>query len=1481
MQYKMDDRLIQNPAYGLPMYVFFCKIGGGARCRNASFLFLSMRLGIDVGSTTVKLLILDENNKIMYSRYERHMSNVFEKVGELLQQLLDEKGDMEVEAVITGSGGLSLAKLFGIRFEQEVITCSEAVQTLIPETDVAIELGGEDAKITFYGSTVEQRMNGTCAGGTGAFIDQMAVLLNTDASGLNEAAKDYETIYPIASRCGVFAKTDIQPLINDGAKTADIAASIFQAVVNQMISGLACGHPIKGNVAFLGGPLQFLSELRKRFVETLNLTEDEVIFPENANYFVAIGAALLAKEKDLVTVSDLIYKIEHADATQMNGTKRLEPLFRDEEEYLEFQARHAKAKVKRGDIQAAEGPVFLGIDAGSTTTKAAVINRDKELIFEHYQNNEGDPLAVVRNILLEMYRALPEKAYIGRAVVTGYGEGLIRAAYKIDAGEIETMAHYKGAEQFLPGVTFILDIGGQDMKCMKIKDGAISNIMLNEACSAGCGSFIETYAKSVDLQVPEFAHRALKAENPVDLGTRCTVFMNSKVKQAQKEGATIADISAGLSLSVIKNALYKVIKLRNPKETGDKVVVQGGTFMNEAVLRSIELILGKNVVRSDIAGLMGAFGAAIIACDNYTEGEHSTVLTPDQIDSFEVKTSNGRCGGCGNNCILTISRFSDGSRYITGNRCERGAGLASAKNDIPNLYKTKLELLFDRPAAEPDRAPKGVIGIPRVLNMYEDYPFWHAFFTELGFRVILSPPSNKEMYEKGMDTISSDTACYPAKLVHGHIKWLVENDIKRIFYPCINYEVKEDSTAPNHYNCPIVATYPEVIDKNMAEYFCENGVEFYHPFVPYDNDRRFVTEMTKFFSGKRDIDRKGMENVAKHYKLDDTRIYKLFAMNFSRREISQAMHAGREAYREFKKNVQLEGRKALKYMEEHELHGIVLTGRPYHLDPEVNHGIDNVINQQGMVVLTEDSVSGMAEFPRPIRILDQWVYHSRLYKAAVFAGQRDDLDVVQLNSFGCGLDAVTTDEVDELLGQNNKLYTVLKIDEGSNLGSAKIRIRSLKAALEERKKTGVHTRKVALPYQRKLFTKEMKDEGYTLLVPQMSPIHFQYFEAILKRSGYNAVLLPRVTQNAEEEGLRYINNDACYPTIVTLGQIISALKSGEYDLDKVGVFMSQTGGGCRASNYVALLRKALKDLGMEQVPVISFNMVGLEKNPGFKITPKMGIMLVYAVSYGDLMMKCLYRTRPYEKVPGSAEALMASWFNRIIANTENMKLSEFKRNIAQIVKEFDELPIHEDLKKPRVGIVGEILVKYHPNANNNLVELIESEGGEAVVPSFIDFFEYGFVNKIFNHKHLSGSRKEMLVNKILLKAIEFYRDNVRKACRNSKRFSADAYIEETAKNAEEILSVGNQCGEGWLLTGEMVDLIDSGVKNILCLQPFACLPNHVAGKGMIKALRSYDEKANIVAIDYDPGASNVNQLNRIKMMMATAFKNMAEEEEDN
>lgn len=1434
-----------------------------------------MRLGIDVGSTTVKLIVLDDSNSIVYSRYERHMSNVFDKVAELLTDMTNELGDIEVNAVITGSGGMALAQILGIKFEQEVIACSKAIETIIPMTDVAIELGGEDAKITFFESTIEQRMNGACAGGTGAFIDQMAVLLHTDAQGLNEAAKEHTMIYPIASRCGVFAKTDIQPLINDGAKTSDIAASIFQAVVNQMISGLACGHPIRGHVAFLGGPLQYLSELRKRFVETLELREDEVIFPENAKYFVAIGAAILAKkESEKVSVNNLIELVHQADPASAGGTVYLDPLFKNKEELDEFRTRHAKAKVRRADIAQQSGPLFLGIDAGSTTTKAALISRDKELVFEYYQSNEGDPLNVVRNIMSEIYEKLPETAFIGRSVVTGYGEGLIKAAYRLDAGEIETMAHYKAAEEFLPGVTFILDIGGQDMKCMKIKDGAINNIMLNEACSAGCGSFIETFAKSVNTSVEDFAEDALGSRMPVDLGTRCTVFMNSKVKQAQKEGASVADISAGLSYSVIKNALYKVMKLRNPSETGDKVVVQGGTFLNEAVLRSIELVLGKDVVRPDASGLMGAYGAAIIGVNEYVEGAKSTVLSKDELDDFAVKTSNDRCQKCGNHCLLTISSFSDGNKYVSGNRCERGAGETIEPCNNPDLYKDKTKLLFGRKNLKAEEAKRGVIGIPRVLNMYEDYPFWHSFFTTLGFSIVLSPQSSKKLYESGMDSIASDTACYPAKITHGHIKWLVNKGVKKIFYPCVNFEVIEDKTAANHYNCPIVATYPELIDKNMADLFYENKVEFYHPFLPYDNDDRMVEELYKFFSGKRKIDIDRAKNTDSINRFEnDTRTYDLFDLKLSRTELREAIRAGRKAYREFKEEINKLGDKAIKFMEENNKKGIILSGRPYHLDPEINHGINDVINQQDMVVLTEDAISDKVDLARDVRVLDQWTYHSRLYKAAVFAGQRDDLELVQLNSFGCGLDAVTTDEVDELLGQNNKLHTVLKIDEGSNLGAAKIRIRSLKAALDERDKAGTHSEGLNEPYKRVVFTQEMRDE-YTLLIPQMSPLHFQYFTPILKAAGYRAELLPEATKNSEEEGLRYINNDACYPTIVTLGQIIAALKSGKYDLNKVGVFMSQTGGGCRASNYVALLRKALKDLGMEQVPVISFNTAGLEKNPGFKITPKMGLSLVLAVNYGDLIMKCLYRTRPYEKVKGSAEKIMHKWHDRIVENVLDCKAGTFKNNVKKIVEEYDALPIYEYVKKPRVGVVGEILVKYHPNANNNLVEIIEAEGGEVVVPSFIDFFEYGMLNKQFNFKNLSGSRKEMIFNSAALKVIEHYREYARKACRASKRFEPDHYIEETAINAENILSVGNQCGEGWLLTGEMVALINSGVKNILCLQPFACLPNHVTGKGMIKVLRSYDEEANIVAIDYDPGASHVNQLNRIKMMMSTAFKNL-------
>ncbi len=1403
-----------------------------------------MRLGIDVGSTTVKIVILDEKEEAVYQRYERHMSSVFEKVEELLEDLMKEMGNIPVQVVITGSGGLSLSEKMGARFEQEVVTCSLAVQKLIPQTDVAIELGGEDAKITFFGRNVEQRMNGTCAGGTGAFIDQMAILLNTDGDGLNEAAKNYKVIYPIAARCGVFAKTDIQPLINEGAPIENLAASIFQAVVNQTISGLACGRKIKGNVAFLGGPLTYLSELRKRFIETLGLREDQVIFPVRSKYFVALGAAMMADKSEEVMLKDVVDKIKAIDVAESSITKRMEPLFRNQEEYEQFKMRHEKARSRRKPLEETHGVVFLGIDAGSTTTKGALIDQEGNLVYSFYKSNEGNPLEATKELLYDLYEKLPADCFIGRTTVTGYGEGLIQSGFHADEGVIETMAHYRAAEEFLPGVEFILDIGGQDMKCMKIKDGAIYNIMLNEACSSGCGSFIETYAKSVEMKVSDFAEVGLFAKNPVDLGTRCTVFMNSMVKQAQKEGATIGDIAAGLSYSVIKNALYKVIKLRNPEEAGEKIVVQGGTFLNESVLRSIEKVLGREVVRPDIAGIMGAFGCALISRENWEEGTVSQIEDMERLQDFRAGTVNTRCQKCENKCMLTITRFDDGQKYVTGNRCERGAGKTDAFRELPNLYEYKLHRLFDYEPLAEEKAYRGHVALPRVLNMYENYPFWFTFFTKLGFRVVLSPMSSKELYEKGIDTISSDTACYPAKLVHGHIRSLIDMGEKWIFYPCLNYEQIEDDTAGNHYNCPIVATYPEVIANNMNEAFFEAGVTFTHEFLPYDNDKRLTRRMAEVLKEK----------------------------DISEREIREAITEARKEQEKFKADVQAKGEEALQYAKEHGKKAVVLSGRPYHLDKEINHGIDKMINSYDMVVLSEDSVCHLGKLPRPIRVLDQWVYHSRLYKAADFVGQHDDIELVQLNSFGCGVDAVTTDQVEEILEGSNKLYTVLKIDEGTNLGAIRIRIRSLKAAMEEREKHHVKAKYHPKPFERVYFTKEMR-KNYTLLVPQMSPIHFQYLEVAMRECGYDAVVIPTVDKHAVDEGLKYVNNDACYPTLVTLGKMISTLKSGKYDLNRTALVMSQTGGGCRASNYIALLRKALKDLGMEQIPVVSFNMVGLEANPGFKITPEMGKKLIIAAMYGDLFQRLLYATRPYEVVPGSAEAIMKKYEDRIFQNCRDGKISTYKILVKEIVRNYDTLPLR-DIKKPKVGVVGEILVKYHPDANNNIVDIIEKEGGEAVVLDLVDFFLYGMYSKKFNYEKLSGSYKQYKINEAGIKLIEWFRAPMREALRASKRFTEPSHIEHTAEEASAIASTGNQCGEGWLLTGEMIELIKSGAENIACLQPFACLPNHVTGKGMMKALREKYPNANIVAIDYDPGASDVNQLNRIKLMMATAHKNM-------
>ena len=1403
-----------------------------------------LHVGLDVGSTTVKIVVLNDEFEILYSKYRRHFSDIKKSVKDLLLEAYSKFKNEKITIMVTGSGGLAVNKWLNIPFIQEVVSSTNAIKKIIPRTDVAIELGGEDAKITYLQGSVEQRMNSICAGGTGAFIDQMASLLETDAKGLNDLAKEHKVIHPIASRCGVFAKTDIQALLNQGASKADIAASVFQSVVSQTITTLACGRPIEGNVAFLGGPLYFLPELRKRFIETLKLKDDEVIFPENSQLFVAIGAAMSSIDGDVISFEELKGRLIAFDKPLDIEVRRLDPLFENEEEYEKFKEEHKVHNLSTRDIKSYEGKCFLGVDAGSTTTKAILLDDNNNILYSYYGNNKGKPLELVIEILKEIYSLMPEKAYIAKATSTGYGEELIKAALHIDIGEVETIAHYKAAEFFLPGVDFVLDIGGQDMKCMKIKDGVIDSILLNEACSSGCGSFIETFAHSVNMTAEEFLNEGLFAEHPVDLGSRCTVFMNSKVKQAQKEGATIGDIAAGLSYSVIKNALQKVIKMRDPSEMGEKIVVQGGTFYGDAILRSFEKISGRKVVRPDIAGLMGALGAALVAKEKYKEGEKSEILKLDELNSFSYKTNVRRCGGCGNNCLLTINLFSDGGRYISGNRCEKGSGKAKKGKNLPNIFDYKYKRTFDYEPLEKGKAKRGTVGIPRALNIYENYPFWFTFFTELGFRVELSRQSSRDLYETGIGTIPSETICYPAKLVHGHILDLVNKGIDFIFYPCIFYEKIEDKGQNNHLNCPVVASYPEVIKNNIG-ILKEKDITFMNPFLSLENKETLKKRLTQELKSFRGIKKK---------------------------EINEAVDKAWEEEAKYKDDIRKKGEEVIKYCKDTGTKGIVLSGRPYHIDPEINHGIPNLVTSLGMAVLTEDSVCHLGDVERPLRVVDQWTYHSRLYRAASFVAKSEELELVQLNSFGCGLDAVTTDQVNEILANYGKVYTVLKIDEVNNLGAVKIRLRSLKAALEERDKHGFKPKKIGEMPKRVVFTKEMR-ERHTILAPQMSPIHFQFFEEVMNSCGYNFVILPSVDKRAIDEGLKYVNNDACYPSIIVVGQFISALKSGKYDPNNTSVLMTQTGGVCRASNYIGFLRKALKDAGFSQVPVISVNPYGMEANPGFTYSIDMAAKGVMALMYGDLLMKVLYRVRPYEKIKGSTEILYKKWVERCKKSVRTGDRSEFKEIVRGIVRDFDEIETL-DIKKPKVGIVGEILVKYHPIANNDIVTLLEKEGAEVVVPDLTDFCMYCAYNETFKYKYMSQRRLNKVVGDIAIMYMNFFRKELKSALENSKRFSPPIHIKKLAKMVTPILSLGNQAGEGWLLTAEMVELMETGIENIVCVQPFGCLPNHVVGKGMIKAVKERYPNANIVPIDYDPGASEVNQLNRLKLMLSTAHENV-------
>lgn len=1662
-----------------------------------------LRVGLDIGSTTVKAVVLDQSDSLgdtLFSDYRRHHANVRATVAGLLvdihKKLVDlGRGDEPIRLSITGSGGLALADNLHVPFIQEVIAETEAIDKEYPQADVIIELGGEDAKITYLKPTPEQRMNGSCAGGTGAFIDQMSTLLDTDAAGLNEMAKSYENLYPIASRCGVFAKTDLQPLINDGAAKPDLAASIFTAVATQTIAGLASGRPIHGTVIFLGGPLFFMSELRAAFQRALEGKVDEFIVPTDAHLYVAYGSALQADTDsddqghhfEAYTCDEILKRLDELKNLPSN-TPTMPPLFPTEADREDFNKRHHKEHIHIGTLEGAHGPHFLGIDAGSTTIKATLVNDDREIVWSSYANNEGSPLTAAINIVKKIQSELPEGAWIARSCATGYGEGLITTGLHLDEGVVETMAHYRGAEMVSPGVTAVIDIGGQDMKYLAITDGVIDSIAVNEACSSGCGSFLQTFAMSMGLTIQEFTQKALASTHPVDLGSRCTVFMNSSVKQAQKEGASIEDIAAGLCYSVVRNALYKVIKLRDSGELGDTVVVQGGTFLNDAVLRAFELLTEREVTRPNIAGLMGAFGAALTARMHYEDiadddnahvgadgrsvdaaaaeesaagdepnaaahaGEivvdgvrHtvSSILTGEALNEMSMTTERDVCKLCQNHCKLTITTFSDGSRFVTGNRCERGGDAKKKRSDRPNLYDYKYKRCFAYRRLTDKNATRGEIGIPRALNMYENYPFWFTLLTSLGFKVMISGRSSHELFETGIESIASENICYPAKLVHGHIKWLLNKGMKTIFYPCVSYEDNLVPNTDNHYNCPVVANYPLVVGANMPE-LRDPDVRYMHPYF----------------------------NLANHELMVDRIVEEFAWASVSREEAETAVKAAYAEDKVFKHDVQQEGLKALAYMKEHDCRGIVLAGRPYHIDPEINHGIPETICALGMVVLSEDSICELQpgekldltdflsegeEDPRkknangfrhvddrkvtvnrmPLRVTNQWAYHSRLYAAAHFVASYPGLELVQLNSFGCGLDAITTDQVAEILADKADVYTLLKIDEVSNLGAAKIRLRSLKAAVEEReankareeaaakaledkqaaaeraakeakvkaesdleaakavlaeaqaaveaaqkkvdaeakavqdaaktaqsaqsasvqgpkptgfrrtgstaptpgrqilldttmaanpkltksmreaskraaerdlqaavahkngtsdgttgvanaknaKKSGHNNATMSRYAHREKFVKDMK-KNYTIVGPQMSPIHMSLVEAVIRSGGYKFDILKHASRGDVETGLKYVNNDACYPAIMVVGQLIDAILEGKYDPDHVALAITQTGGMCRATNYFGLIRKALVDAGYPQIPIIAISTQGLEDNPGFKATPPLLHRAIKALILGDLLMKCLYRVRPYEVEKGSANKLYELWdtivretiehhgYSKTAAKTPSIKKGYLPYNVLakEIVKSFDALPLRDIPRKVRVGVVGEILVKYQPDANNHVVDVIESQDCEAVVPGIMEFMTTRPYITDWNEKNLGmGGNKTLYA--LMRKGLDLYNAPIKAALATSHgKFKQDEPMPDLVKKAAEVTSIGVQAGEGWLLTAEILELIEQGCPNVICAQPFACLPNHVTGRGMFGKIRRLHPEANIVSIDYDPGASEANQLNRIKLMIAAAKK---------
>lgn len=1392
------------------------------------------KIGIDIGSTTVKVVTLNENDELVFSRYKRHHARAKEETINILKELLAEKGNIEAGISITGSVGMGISERFSFPFVQEVVAAAKAIYKKYPEISSMIDIGGEDAKIVFFehGEPVDLRMNGNCAGGTGAFIDQMAVILGTDVTALNELALKATHVYPIASRCGVFCKTDIQNLIAKNVSREDIAASIFHAVAVQTVVTLAHGWDIKAPVLFCGGPLTFIPALRKAFLEYLHLEDKDIVLPEYGTLLPALGTALSQTEdNEAFSLTALIDKLSTECGGACNLNTGLQPVFSGVEDYDGWQKRISEHKLRKSELKAGEQDVFIGIDSGSTTTKIVVTGEDDSILFSYYRPNGGHAIETVAeglNLLKEECAKHNAILNIKGSCSTGYGEDLIKAAFQLNSGIVETIAHYVAAHYLNKDVSFILDIGGQDMKAIFVNNGVIDRIEINEACSSGCGSFIETFANTLGYTAHDFSQAACKSSHPCDLGSRCTVFMNSKVKQVLREGATVDDIAAGLAYSVMKNCLYKVLKLKDISELGKNIVVQGGTMRNDAVVRALELLTGTQVIRCDEPELMGAFGCALYARMHCG----ASVSLDDIISKANYTTHTLHCKGCDNQCQVFRYRFDNGKSYYSGNRCEKVFTNGKKDEAGENAYQYKNRLLFSRNNREVEN-PVMTIGIPRSLNMYEDYPFWHTLFSECGIRVCLSDKSNYGKYEQNARMVMSDNICFPAKLVHAHVQDLINRKVDRIFLPFVIFERKEG--AQNSYNCPIVTGYSEVIKSVQAE-----GIPIDSPSISLKDRELLYKQCSTYLKG---------------LGIGEQIIKKAFV------KAENEQDAFRHSLAEYNRQLFEEARR-----KKHQI--VLLAGRPYHTDMLIQHKISDMIAEMGIDVITDDIVREDHLALNDVHFLAQWSYPNRILKAAKWcAEQGNDVQFIELTSFGCGPDAFLTDEVRDVLIRKGKTFTLLKLDDISNVGSMKLRIRSLTESIKLFHEAEKQKKTVTEPVPVMVTEKDLHRKK--ILIPFFTPFVSPLIPAIMRVAGYDVENLALSNTESCEWGLKYANNEVCYPATLIVGDVIKAFKSGRYDSANTIVAMTQTGGQCRASNYVPLIKKALEEAGYPTVPVVSLTFGDSLENgqPGFKMNwMKILPIAIRSILFSDCIAKFYYAAAVREKEPGQARELKDMFLKKaetlILAN----KTKELWDDLALATRQFND--ICRDENAPRVGVVGEIFLKFNPFAQKNIIEWLIGKGIEVVPSVLADFFMQSFVNrKVRVDTCIEKDAIPEFVYKFAYKLVKKQIAKANKIGMNFRYFIPFRDIFDEAADAQKVITLNAQFGEGWLLPAEIMSYARHGIYNVISLQPFGCIANHIVSKGIEKRIKGLYPEMNILSLDFDSGVSDVNITNRLLLFI--------------